>query len=600
MTPANLPAWVQEVDAALAVNPHVLLTGNVRDRYIVSDAVAPNLPEALWTVLRPAGFDCVVIADVVQGLAIHPQDTPLPAVAAIPGRTQAVGPISPAELAILAERVATGPERVALLVDNASRLIRDPQSLSADEHRLFAVMDVLAATVGSTFRDGDSVGLYNVVFWVLESERDVPAYFGARNRMVRHVPVPLPDLSDREAYSRRFVAAAGPLDAASEEGAERLAGLSDGLSLRALSEVWRLARRAGLGASGLGEAVRRYRIGITDNPWERPALRDALVEGEAVLGARVLGQPAAIRRALDVIVRSALQLTAAHTSGRGTRPRGVLFFAGPTGVGKTELAKGLAELIFGDEAAYVRFDMSEFSAEHAEARLIGAPPGYVGHGAGGELTNAVRQRPFSLLLFDEVEKAHPRILDKFLQVLEDGRLTDGTGATVHFSESLLVFTSNAGMTRPHPEQPGIRVPNVDRGMGREEMEERVLVELNRFFREDLNRPELLNRLGDNIVVFGFIGEEIAEGIFDLALDRVASRLRGEHGAELEMLPEARDALRIYALGDLGMGGRGIGARLERAFVNPLARALFTRGPIPDRVVVTGVSQEDGEWQLTLA
>src|SRR5690606_1955709 len=115
-----------------------------------------------------------------------------------------------------------------------------------------------------------------------------------------------------------------------------------------------------------------------------------------------------------------------------------------TGVGKTELAKALAEVLFGAEDAYIRFDMSEFSAEHSEARLIGAPPGYVGHSAGGELTNAVRERPFSVLLFDEIEKAHPRILDKFLQILDEGRLTDGSGSTVHFSESLIVFTSNLG------------------------------------------------------------------------------------------------------------------------------------------------------------
>ena len=129
----------------------------------------------------------------------------------------------------------------------------------------------------------------------------------------------------------------------------------------------------------------------------------------------------------------------------GGRPRGVAFLAGPTGVGKTELAKSVTQLLFGDESAYIRFDMSEFSAEHSDQRLIGAPPGYVGYDAGGELTNAVREKPFSVVLFDEIEKAHPRILDKFLQILDDGVLTSGRGDRVYFSESIIIFTSNLGI-----------------------------------------------------------------------------------------------------------------------------------------------------------
>jgi ATP-dependent Clp protease ATP-binding subunit ClpA len=141
-----------------------------------------------------------------------------------------------------------------------------------------------------------------------------------------------------------------------------------------------------------------------------------------------------------------------------TKSETALFLAGPTGVGKTELAKTLTSLLFGDESAYIRFDMSEFSAEHSDQRLIGAPPGYVGYDVGGELTNAIREKPFSVVLFDEIEKAHPRILDKFLQILDDGVLSSGRGERVYFSDAFLVFTSNLGIYRLDPH--GERVPNV--------------------------------------------------------------------------------------------------------------------------------------------
>ena len=157
------------------------------------------------------------------------------------------------------------------------------------------------------------------------------------------------------------------------------------------------------------------------------------------------GQRQAVTKTIDILMRSVMGLTGAQARSSGNRPRGVLFFAGPTGVGKTELAKTLTQLIFGDDRAYIRFDMSEFAEEHTGARLLGAPPGYIGYDAGGELTNAVREKPFSVVLFDEIEKAHPRILDKFLQILEDGRLTDGRGETAYFSEAILVFTSNLGI-----------------------------------------------------------------------------------------------------------------------------------------------------------
>src|SRR5262249_16475224 len=167
--------------------------------------------------------------------------------------------------------------------------------------------------------------------------------------------------------------------------------------------------------------------------------------------------------------------------------------------------------------------MSEFSAEQSDQRLIGAPPGYIGYDTGGELTNAVRQKPFGVVLFDEIEKAHPRILDKFLQVLDDGVLTSGRGERVYFSHSFIIFTSNLAIERLTPD--GERVPNVSSNDSFETVRAKVRAEIERHFKLELGRPEILNRIGENIIVFDFIRADVAGEIFRALLENILVRVR---------------------------------------------------------------------------
>ena len=216
--------------------------------------------------------------------------------------------------------------------------------------------------------------------------------------------------------------------------------------------------------------------------------------------------------------------------------------------------------------------MSEYSQSHSDQKLLGAPPGYVGYEAGGQLTNAVRENPFSILLFDEIEKAHPSIFDKFLQILEDGRMTDGQGNTVYFSECIIIFTSNLGIYTRN--EMGVREPNVTPDMDYPEVQKKVRQAIEDYFKLELGRPEILNRIGENIVVFDFIRPEVAKQILDAQVTKIVKNLATEKGIELVITEKAKSVLVTKALGNLGNGGRGIGNIVESLLINPLARYMF--------------------------
>jgi ATP-dependent Clp protease ATP-binding subunit ClpB len=274
-----------------------------------------------------------------------------------------------------------------------------------------------------------------------------------------------------------------------------------------------------------------------------------LLRMEDELGKRLIGQREAVRSVSDAVRRARSGISDPD------RPTGSFLFLGPTGVGKTELAKALADFLFDDERAMVRIDMSEYGEKHSVARLLGAPPGYVGYEEGGQLTEAIRRRPYSVVLLDEVEKAHPEIFDVLLQVLDDGRLTDGQGRTVDFRNVILVLTSNLGSQYL-----------VDPALGDEQKKENVLSTVRASF-----KPEFLNRL-DDIVVFTALGKDELRRIARLQTDRLAERLR-ERRLHLHVTDAALDWLADEG-NDPAYGARPLRRLVQTAIGDPLARAIL--------------------------
>lgn len=350
-----------------------------------------------------------------------------------------------------------------------------------------------------------------------------------------------------------------------------------------LEEEFNKVREAWQKEQGLDETVEREDIAEVISKWTGvPVLRMMQTEADKLLGMedalhlRIIGQSEAIRAISDAVRRSRSGLADAR------RPIGSFLFLGPTGVGKTSLARALAEFLFDDGDALYRVDMSEYRERHSVSRLIGAPPGYVGYDEGGQLTEAVRRRPYQVVLFDEVEKAHPEVWNTLLQVLEDGRLTDGQGHAVDFRNTVIIMTSNIGTDYASRGGPiGFGGSGRERS-GRVDKEwAEVEEDLKRAF-----RPEFLNRI-DEVILFHTLAREQMVEIVDLQMKEIADRLR-EQAITIELTPAAREYLAQVGF-DPQFGARPLRRMLQRKVESPLSRKLLAGELKPGDTVVVDLA-----------
>lgn len=565
----------------------VILDGNVGDVYLNEKGQVLDLKMYLRQILNGMDYDSVICWDKVDGTKDDIRGLELVDTVEVEGDSYLddgeLGELldNPVEengnsdiqldttdikemLNIVMKNLLNKSKKVAFILNWADYMFSGSQ-LPPDEREQ---LTILGKAIREKMPDYNSSDVNESTIILITNKLAMfPIAFYQGNPEVSTLTLPKPDREEREAMLRKIAIYFNVItdkgrDLMECEKINEYIDMLNDFTNREIIQLARLSRKED--KMTFDKLFLLFKYGEKDNPWEKLPYTEVKRIKER-LGERVIGQDEAIEKIEKVVVKAYMGMTGLHKISSRSMPKGVLFFVGPTGVGKTELSKALAKFLFGDEDACIRFDMSEYAQENSDQKLIGAPPGYVGYEEGGQLTNAIKEKPFSVILFDEIEKAakpNPRILDIFLQILEDGRLTDSKGETVYFSESVIIFTSNLGASEVSAEA--------------ENPANEFIEKVKDYFNKELKRPELLGRIGySNIVPFNFIkDDEFRLKIAQSKLKPIKKGIEEKYHMNLTFDNELDFINYVIGDADKSKGGRDILNALNDKLLDDLAMFLF--------------------------
>lgn len=581
--------WLEKFNRDLSIKSSIILSGNTSDIMYNSynGGKYETILHNILSVLRDRKYSKIVVWDRVDGIDKE-LSSDIPISSLVHQTPKNVAPnVSDYDIgeddfsntdmntsptyagdvesffAYMLDILKSGTGQNAFILDYSDFLFGNANALSEQERANLLRLNKSLQSQRYDLISEEFFNQGNIVVILTKNQATIPPEYYLNNPLVSTINIPTPGRNERERFVDTNISClkTNPDISSNKLIKDNFIDSLDGVSLKEIAQLIKLSRKLGSEVISSEKLINLYKYGEKISPWEELS-KEKLETLEDSLKNRVKGQDEAIDKAKSVIIRAYTGFAGLQHSAKQKKPKGTLFFVGPTGVGKTELAKSIAEFVFGDENACIRFDMSEFSQEHSDQRLIGAPPGYVGYEAGGQLTNAVKAKPFCVLLFDEIEKAHSRILDKFLQILEDGRLTDSKGETVYFSETIIIFTSNIGAAKISPDLE----PN-------EAKKQFIEAVKQKFY--DIDRPELLNRIGDNIVAFNFIKDsnvfiQIAKAKFK----PVVKFMKDRYKADLIFDDEDNAFMAISKEAGAANGGRGLLNIIESKIINKLSEFTF--------------------------
>jgi ATP-dependent Clp protease ATP-binding subunit ClpA len=488
-----LSRWQREFKEALKYKMAIILCGNIRDKYLCQSSFTPDQFELLdlkncLLRLLDRSFNTIQFYDPIRRI------TNVKVSKNISEKTVPIGKDAEVKTALVGIRERLDSwKNLCIVFQYADKATASALSSWPDRELMLYLEKIVENIIPG-----------NKLILIYLSQTQIPMEIFQNQPKSKIIEIPPPGRDDlRTMFKYNY-------GEKSDEEIQRAVNATDGLKLFEIEQILENIGKE-FKIDRIEEQVRLYKFGKEKNPWDEVRVENPedafnyFTEKEGIAG-----QDDAIEEVINVLIRAKSDIIR-KTGGNPRSPRGVLFFAGPTGVGKTETAKKLASFLFGSEDAFLRFDMSEFNQEHTVTGLYGAPPSYIGFEQGGRLTNAVKAKPFSVILFDEIEKAHPKIFDIFLQILSDGRLTDSKGEVAFFSESIIIFTSNLGTRSTNIKGERIlekqEVTEKKNNKDYQGIKEHFLNSVKSFFTDEMSRPELLGRIGEeNIVVFNFIDD----------------------------------------------------------------------------------------------